>query len=322
MIHGVFTMRQDIDRAAPGPENDVHLTLPVNILISFHYFRLDDVGQIASWGMRILADSGAFSAVTQDAQIDLDEYGDWISRWRPALYWPASLDVIGNAEASWQNWTLLLDRGISTVPTIHYPAPPAAMDRYVEAGADLIGLGGMVPFSSEQDRLLRWTLACFRYARDHHPEVRFHGWGINHKKLLMSLPWFSVDSSGFASSYRYGRLQLFDPDSTTFRTISIATGSREAAAHNRLLRTHYGIDWQRVVVSNSASRRDVVRTAMRSLQLVEVYLRKRWPDVTPPASLEGTGPNLHAVLGAPSMQPARSLNPADKPPRKEAGSRS
>lgn len=302
----------------PTREGDVYLEPPVNVLASFHFYSKVDMAEMASWGLRIIADSGAFSAASAGVYIDLEAYVEWVQKWGLHLHWIASLDVIGDASKSWANWRSLKTAGVESVPTIHYPADPTELDRYVEAGADFIGLGGMVPFRSEPDRLLRWAAQVMRHAAHAHPHVRFHGWGITHPGLLLNLPWWSVDSSGYASAYRYGRLRLFDPDQGRMVSVDVrAAGGREIALHRRLLIEHYGLaDWRRIASSTVETRRDLTRISLRALQLAEAFMTRRW-HVEPPASLQDApmGPSVHAALGAPSMQPSRSLSPHDKPPK-------
>lgn len=304
--------------ALPGMEGDVPLDLPINVLTSFHFYRNTDMAEMASWGLRIIADSGAFSAANAGAYVDLDAYVEWIQKWRVHLHWIASLDVIGDSSKSWANWRSLKTAGVESVPTIHYPAEPCELDRYVEAGADFIGLGGMVPYKSEPQRLLRWSAQVMRYARHSHPHVRFHGWGITHPSLLLNLPWWSVDSSGYSSAYRYGMLRIWDPDQGRMIGVEVrAAGGRDVAAHRRLLADHYGLDdWRRIARSDSTTRRDLIRVSLRALQLAEDFMTRRW-QVQPPASLRDAppGPAVHAALGAPAMQPSRSLSPTDTPPK-------
>lgn len=282
------------------------LRYPVNVLISYHYFKESNVAEIQGWGLRIIGDSGAYSADSQGVVIDVDSFAEWIVRWRANLHWVASLDVIGDQTGSWDNWLALRSMGLETVPTIHYGDDPRALDRYVERGVDFMGLGGMVPYKSEPKRLLRWCLSVMRYARDNHPHLRFHGWGVTHPDLVMNLPWWSVDSSGFSASYRYGRASLFDP--RTGKKIAVQLDGREVAKHARLLRDVYGVDWRDVAVSTSETRRAVVRMSFRSAQLLEDYLSRRH-RVTPPASLgePEQGPTISLPLGFPDAQPAKTL---------------
>ena len=189
------------------PDDPTRLDVPTDILCSFHYFGDIDMGAMRLWGTRIIGDSGAFSAMSTGKPIEREVFHAWADRWRDALLWVAALDVIGDAEASYQNWQAARRDGLELVPTIHYGEGTAQLDRFAEEGATLIGLGGMVPYSSEKDRLMRWCLMMHRHARDHHPQVRFHGWGISHPYLVDNLPWWSTDSSGFSSCFRFGTLR-------------------------------------------------------------------------------------------------------------------
>ena len=269
------------------------LDVPTDILCSYHYFHAIDMAKVQEWGTRIIGDSGAFSAMSGGVPIDREEFHAWADRWRDALFWTAALDVIGDAEASYQNWIAARRDGLELVPTLHYGEGTASLDRFAEEGATLIGLGGMVPYSSEKDRLMRWCLQMHRHARDHHPHVRFHGWGISHPFLVDNLPWWSTDSSGFSSCFRFGSLRLWDPRKGRFFGVDL--NGRDLAKHARLLRETYNVDWKLISRSTPENRRPLGRVALRSVQLYASWLQRR-QNVSPPALLApkldsaGTGP--------------------------------
>lgn len=288
------------------PVEDVHLDYPVNALTSYHYFAKANMAELSQGGLRLIGDSGAYSAATQGVSIDPEAYYDWCRKWRTDLLWCAGLDVIGDADATYRNW-ITAPSDLRLVPTVHFGAAPQTIDRYAEAGADLIGLGGMVPHKSEPIKLLRWTAQVMRHARDKHPQVRFHGWGVTHPDLTYNLPWWSMDSSGFASAYRYGRMFLVDPSNG--RKIAVPMDGRSAAKHATTIRTHYDVEWQRIAESRSNNRRDLVRVSTRSMQHLQAFLQKRW-NVQPPKSLmvatSTHGPLLHFVHSA--IQDLRHLH--------------
>lgn len=319
------------------PGDATPLSVPTDILCSYHYFSNIDMAQIASWGTRIIGDSGAFSAMSGGVPIDRESFHAWAHRWRDSLFWVAALDEIGDAEASYQNWLAARADGLELVPTIHYGEGTAQLDKFAEEGATLIGLGGMVPYSGEKDRLMRWCLKMFRHARDHHPHVRFHGWGISHAYLVDNLPWWSTDSSGFSSAFRFGTLKLWCPRRGRFKSINL--NGRDTAKYARVLRESYNVGWQDVAESTPANRRKLGRVALRSVQLYGEWLRRR-QHVTAPAlllpklSTGAAGPLQHAApggdttmsyinpepyagplqvaaMGAPSMQPTKALSPDD-----------
>lgn len=259
---------------------EVELRLPVNALASFHYFKNNDIAEMQSWGLRLIGDSGAFSSMSQGAEIDMGEFADWGLRWKDNLAWLASLDVIGDQPATYQNYKKLRARGLEVIPTIHYGCDPKELDKYAAEGVDFVGLGGMVGRKSEAQRLLRWTLSVFRYARDKHPQMRFHGWGVTHSQLVMNLPWYSVDSSGFSSSYRFARLSLFDKSNG--KSVGIDLNGKDIYKHAALLRRDYNVEPAEVSVSNRDTRRQLTRLSIASVQAQEDFLRRRF-KVTPPS---------------------------------------
>ena len=275
--------------------NDIELRHPVNALVSFHYFHKDNIAEIKSWGLNLIGDSGAFSAASQGTPIDIKQFAEWASNWKGSFSWIASLDVIGEAKASKKNYEWLRSKGLDVVPTIHYGSNPEMIKDYVSDGVDFIGLGGMVGFKGEPDRLLRWALSMFKYAKDNHPEVRFHGWGVTHPKIVNSLPWFSVDSSGFSSAYRYARLSLFDPQ--TSKRVGISLDGKDIFNHSRLLRDVYKVDPIKVCISDKNNRRDLVRLSVASAQRLEDFLRKRHKVSAPVYGLSNNseGKKVHFV---------------------------
>ena len=301
---------------------DVPLQYPVNALVSFHYFAKDNIAEMAGWGLNLIGDSGAYSADSLGAPISLDAFAEWAHRWKDSLAWVASLDEIGNAKGTWDNWQRLRKMGLDVVPTVHYGCDPKELDRYVDEGVDFVGLGGMVPRKSEPERLLRWCLSMFKYARDNHPEMRFHGWGVTHPRLVQNLPWYSVDSSGFSSAYRYARLTLFDPKQG--KMIPITLNGKDIFKHSELVRKVYGADPARICVSNNLTRRDLVRVAISSVQKLEEFLRKRHGYVSVPVygiNTGSEGPNVHYVstgpfLGAVGPEGSEFTKNMGMPPRK------
>lgn len=328
------------------PGDFTRLSVPTDILCSFHYFGDIDMAQIKSWGTRIIGDSGAFSAMSLGKPIERETFHAWADRWRDDLFWTASLDVIGDPDATFENWQAARRDGLELVPTVHYGEGTDALDRLAEHGATLIGLGGMVPYSSEKDRLMRWCLMMHRHARDHHPHVRFRGWGISHPYLVDNLPWWSTDSSGFSSCFRFGTLRLWVPRRGRF--VSVDLNGRDIARHAKLLREVYGIDWKLISESKPENRRELGRVALRSVQLYATWLQTRQQvtapalllpkleeqrgplqvpavamnealDATGPegrAGLRRTGPRAVAALGAPEMQPVKALHPENASPAK------
>jgi hypothetical protein len=186
--------------------NAPRIPFPRNGLISYHYFRNRDVSMCD--GFTLIADSGAYSAKTQGAEIKLPDLCAWANNWREHFAWVAALDVIGDPVASRRNWEEMRRRGVNAVPTIHFPEPPCAIDAYAREGVTFIGLGGQV--GGLQKSMLRWAVSVIRYARDRWPAMKFHGWGTT-SRLSLKLPYFSVDSTYWLQGAMWGKTILHDP---------------------------------------------------------------------------------------------------------------
>lgn len=283
-----------------------------NILISYFYFRKFDLDRLA--GTRIACDSGAISVRRLGKEIHTREIVTWTNIWQHRMAWQASLDVLGDPEASRANWNEMVDLGVPGVPTLHLREHPSEMDYYAERGVDFMGLGGtaLIDAAPTKEDKLRWLVACFKYARENHPQMRFHGWGLSNNYLLR-LPFFSVDSSGWGASYRYGRLQLRDPTKQG-KTYTIVLNGRGTYKEEiaTLLRDQYGVNPSDVSLSQPNNRLLMVEMSALTASVLEQQTRwnHRKNNITPPTwgRLGGwptgeediNGPHLHLVDGHPA----------------------
>jgi hypothetical protein len=279
------------------------LRTPYSCLVSYVYFH-DVEGEavlreMARAGAAVIGDSGAFSALAQGTRIDLEDYARWIIDHRADLVWAASLDVIGDPASSWRNWRQLTALGVTTMPTIHIGTPPTELDRYADAGCTFVGLGGIAARAKSRSvATLRWLVSVFRYARDHHPAMRFHGWGVGGTFLLDPLPFFSTDTTTFASGYRYGAARLFDRH--TARIWEIQLDGFSAGRHGRWLRAEYGVNPRDVARSYAGNRQLIQRMAFTAAQRMEDHYRARHHVSAPPEQAHRShGTHIHYADSAP-----------------------
>lgn len=255
---------------------------PRNILVSFHYYARYDLEKLAA--CRIVGDSGAFTAKASGTVIETKQLAAWAKQWEHRLAWVAALDDIGDQDATRRNWLELVeDYGVPGIPTIHCGEPPEAMDFYAARGVDFMGLGGLAGKAYSEAAMFRWIVRCFKYARDNHPQMRFHGWGVT-KPDWVRLPWFSVDSSGWSSSYRYARLALRHPH--TGKTYQFQLNGKDVYRPDivSLLRDHYGVNPSEIATSGPHNRALLVRLSALSASVGEQQMRKlhRRNPVSPP----------------------------------------
>lgn len=274
-----------------------------NLLASYHYAQTwgdDWAPLVTNPEYRVVLDSGAYSAATKGTAIDLDAYIAFTQQWREHLAWAAALDVIGNDDRSWHNWRYMTEAGVPCVPTVHYGDDTPVLDKYAEAGATLIGLGGMAA-KRFRNRLAQWVFHLARHVRDNHPQVRLHAWGIRHRLLLDNVPWYSIDSSGFGGAYRYGRAQLMNP--LTGRGNTTMLNGRNLHRWGRLLRDWYQVDPHDIAESHGENRPLHLYVSGRTALFTEQWMRYRHGTVPAPEEMLLTpdpqgGPHVHFAEGS------------------------
>ncbi len=184
----------------------------LGVLTCFHFYKtttLKEVLHDPMPGLPILIDSGGFSAYSQGAVIDLDEYGRWSRRNRTPDTNCISLDVIGSAGKSSINISRLKPYG-DYLPCVHVGSSPDWIDRYHDRGFRYMCLGGMVPFlkggqtksKEATGRLMRFIHAC--HDRADALGVDLHGLGCTTWDIVRKFPWRSVDSSFQNMGVRFG----------------------------------------------------------------------------------------------------------------------
>jgi hypothetical protein len=228
----------------------------IRLLISFHYYpKLDLAEKIdEAFGDRevpVFADSGAYSAWTKGAPIDVNDYATWLLRSARRFESYANLDVIGDddraAAATAANQATLEGLGLKPLPVFHAGESWTALEALLDAGYTYIGLGGLVGRGPKA--VMPWLVKAFRMAEG---RAVFHGFGVTNLTISRSLPFYSLDSTTWKNYRQYGEIQLWDDTRRQFVKIMLAnTTLRERHAliykHAALLRKH---DVDPAVVTN------------------------------------------------------------------------
>lgn len=245
---------------------------PLRMLISYHYFRQSDLDRYFEQfpeHPEVFADSGAFSAASVGAEIDVDEYGAWLSKWAHHFSITANLDVIGDHEASARNQQTLEDAGLGPLAVFHVGEPYEVLEQLCERYR-YIALGGMV-VKGKGAAVHRWAIQCFKIAREH--GTVFHGFGQTTMRSLMDLPWYSVDSSSWSKVSRYGSISLWDD--RTQRMITLVRGDWPGVYANAELIREHGYDPKILASDEGYSRPLTVGLAAVAYRRMEMALRRR-----------------------------------------------
>lgn len=152
----------------------------------------------------LFLDSGAFSAWSKGLQIDIDEYIDFIKVNEKYIDVYSVLDSIGDPELTLKNQAIMEKAGLSPIPCFHYGEDIKYLKCYLQK-YNYIALGGMVPIGSAD--LSVWLDSIFsEYICDSTglPICKIHGFGMTSLKLVLRYPWYSIDSTSWVATGRFG----------------------------------------------------------------------------------------------------------------------
>lgn len=164
----------------------------------------------------VFVDSGAFAVFTRGASISLGEYADFLLRnsSRVSLY--ASLDVIGDWQASAANVSEMRRLGLDPVPTFHRGSPWPELERLVAEHA-YVAIGGLAANVAKPGERLHFAGLgsseeyldrVFDIAGRHWP-VRLHAFGVISQRILERYPFCSADSSSAERGGGFGEVMAW-----------------------------------------------------------------------------------------------------------------
>lgn len=176
-------------------------------LLSYWYIVNAAGWQTYQWAQErnipLFLDSGAFSAMTKGEPIDLDAYITFCRQYQSTFAVVASLDVIGDAEASAINHDKMRQAGINSIPCFHVNERWEHLERMLESEPYIaLGVAGN---QSMREKVYAWLTRCFLMNRENGNKTRFHGFGLTSYRVMAWYPWYSVDSTGWFVARRFGK---------------------------------------------------------------------------------------------------------------------
>lgn len=188
-----------------------------NILESYHYIKGNKiVEQMREDGASVFLDSGAFSAFTLNAEINLLEYCNFILQnkdlWRvdDGILVVSVLDGIGDPLKTYRNQKAMEDLGVKPLPCFHFGEDERYLEHYI-SNYEYITLGGMV--GRKKDQLFQWLDRIWdRYliSGTGGAKLKVHAFGITSVDVMLRYPWYSVDSSSWIQSAAFGNIMFED----------------------------------------------------------------------------------------------------------------
>lgn len=266
----------------------------MNMLWSYVYARQTQelgkfLGGLGVPRLRVFADSGAHSARTLGLHLDIDEYGQWLTKWHDWFTIYCNLDVIGGPEATARNQKHLEERyGLHPMPVFHTGEPFQVLERMIDEGYTYIALGKLLGNSVKA--LRPWLAKAFRISDG---RAVFHGFGMTVWSLLREFPFYSVDSSSWGSGVRYGNMRLFHAGQWKI----IMLRDRDDVMNNRAMLDAYHIPYR--ALTGEGYDRDLVAGACAAATYrAAAWLRERHgPILLPPGRGYPPPTQVHQVAG-------------------------
>jgi hypothetical protein len=159
--------------------------------------------------------SEEFQQYTQD-------YIDFLKKESSNFFVYANLDVINNAELTWQQQLLLEQNGLSPAPVFHISSPEKYLKRYVD-NYEYIAIGGIAG-SPKKELVPTLDYLFKKYIIDDKgkPRVKVHGLATTSLPLMQRYPWYSVDSASCMKYAIYGKIIIPNISFTNFHTLKIS----------------------------------------------------------------------------------------------------
>jgi len=150
---------------------------------------------------------------------DTPEFWDYVERYaafvkehKKAIDVYVTIDVIFNPEMTWKVQKYLEEEHkLKPLPVIHWGTSLEWVKRYVKAGYEMIGLGGLGQ-EATKDLYYDWADRVYDYLcpakSNRKPIVKTHGFAMTAYDLLIRYPWWSVDSASWCKAGGYGMIYV------------------------------------------------------------------------------------------------------------------
>jgi hypothetical protein len=209
---------------SPG-ELEQMLKVGASVLGSFYDRRgLEELLELKGNGLWVMLDSGAFTwwnknvgtstevkevigsdwSRSSDFERYKREYVDWLKQFGGFVDVYVTLDVIFDSERTWEIWKEMREEGLKPMPVVHYGAEYYFIEKYLESGAEYIGVGGLVGGSRVISQWMDGVFREFVKSDGSEPFPRVHIFGAVVPDVFRRYPLYSSDSTGWKKYCAYG----------------------------------------------------------------------------------------------------------------------
>lgn len=181
------------------------------LLVSFPAWSQDALTALNLGADSLFLDSGAFTAYNTGKPVDLDQYISFIKSHVGHFEVVAGLDVIGDPDASWRNYQVMRDAGLSILPTYHLGSPWLYLEQLLD-NYPYVAIGGVAIRVSKglyaKTSLWRGLVHAHKLAQQR--QVKLHGFGVTDWRMVRLLPWYSIDSTTYLVGARFGHVLSYE----------------------------------------------------------------------------------------------------------------
>lgn len=200
-------------------KNMINYHKKIPVLVPFNFYGKNKSVDWKPWWSYLFMDSGAFSVSTNNAEVFLHDYIEFLFVNQDKIGHYAALDDIFSWEKSLENWRLMRKEGLFPIPVYHEGEPIKVLEEYVE-DCTYIGLGN-VSNANSKSRMVFFDKVFSMYPD--RSKIGFHGFGVTSPSFLRRYPWKSVDSTTISTICRNGAVFLYDH---LYTSVSISEKSR------------------------------------------------------------------------------------------------
>lgn len=225
---------------APPLALEVGIRHHANVLMSYYFFanKLPAALKVFWKPFHVFVDSGGFSAREHGVPIDVRKYRDMLLALRG--YWDlcANLDT-NSLEESLQNQQILEAAGLCPIPVYHleeYVKPETqALIRSWCSEYPMVAISLASKVGSQSVDPTRYLDYVFNAAGT---KTKIHGFGATRQDILMQYPFYSVDSTTWVASSKFGASFEFKRGQIIRRDKPGSGSSKDPISMNVLVKRH------------------------------------------------------------------------------------
>ena len=242
---------------------------------------------------KLFIDSGAFSAWTKGAKIDVDEYIKYINDRSDFVSLYGQIDAIGGeisrratrdeqqeaARKTWENYLYMypkMNKPEGLLYTFHIEEDYSFLENALEwkdvngKQLEYMALGGMV--GKPRPLKLQFIEKCFSIIhKSGNPNIKVHAFGMTSLKILETYPFFSADSTSWIMTGSMGGIM------TRKGTVALSENRNKEMEHFTHLSSENQAEFEKIVLEYGFTLKELSEESNKRIIFNAKYMKK-WSD--------------------------------------------